>query len=43
MANARKVADLKWSEMSALQRLVFVGKTCIFFMTAGFVFPTVLD
>jgi hypothetical protein len=34
--------DVKWSGMNALQRIAFIGKTCVFFCTAGFVFPTVL-
>jgi hypothetical protein len=45
MAKATKVVkrDVKWAQMSAIERLAFIGKTCVFFMTAGFVFPTLLD
>jgi hypothetical protein len=39
---AHSTQERKWAEMNALQRIAFVGKTCVFFLTAGFVFPTVL-
>jgi hypothetical protein len=42
VTTAPRSEDLKFSQMTAVQRIVFTGKTIIFFCTAGFVFPTVL-
>jgi uncharacterized protein YwgA len=32
----------KFVNMSAMQKLVFIGKTCVFFLTLGFAYPNVL-
>lgn len=32
----------KFVNMTALQKLAFVGKTCIFFLTLGFAYPNIL-
>jgi hypothetical protein len=33
----------KWGRMSAGQKAAFVGKLCIFLITFGFAFPTMLN
>ncbi|MGZ5094302.1 MAG: hypothetical protein ACXWCY_13885 [Burkholderiales bacterium] len=33
----------KWGRLSAVQKVAFVGKLCIFLITFGFAFPTMLN
>jgi hypothetical protein len=33
----------KWGRMSVVQKAAFVGKLCIFLITFGFAFPTMLN
>lgn len=33
----------KFSAMGAGEKLVFIGKVCVFLLTFGFAFPTVLS
>jgi hypothetical protein len=35
-------ADLKFSQMNLMQKIVFIGKLCIFFATFGFAFGNIL-
>jgi len=35
-------ADLKFSQMNLLQKTVFIGKLCVFFVTFGFAFGNIL-
>lgn len=32
----------KFVNMSATQKLVFIAKTCVFFLTLGFAYPNIL-
>lgn len=36
-------AGRKWKDMSAGQKLAFVGKLCVFLISFGFAFPTLLN
>ena len=33
----------KWGRLSAVQKVAFIGKLCIFLITFGFAFPTILN
>jgi hypothetical protein len=33
----------KWARLSAAEKAAFVGKLCIFLITFGFAFPTILN
>ena len=33
----------KWSEMGVVEKLVFLGKACVFVLSWGFVFPSLFD
>jgi len=39
--SAAPKTDLKYKDMGAAQKIVFVGKACIFFLTLGFAFPNI--
>lgn len=32
----------KFSKMDPIQKILFIGKTCIFFLTFGFAYPNIL-
>jgi hypothetical protein len=34
---------IKFSDMSVTQKLAFIGKTALFFLTLGFAFPNILS
>jgi hypothetical protein len=38
-----KVSSQKFSDMSGLEKLKFVGKVAIFLITGGFLFPTIFS
>ncbi len=38
---AEKVSDMKYRDMSAGQKFVFIGKVGIFFLTLGFAYPNI--
>ena len=43
-SNATQAVDsLKFADMEGSQKLVFIGKLCVFFITFGFAFGTLLD
>jgi hypothetical protein len=35
------VTGQKFGDMSAAEKLVFLGKVCVFLVTAGFVYPNI--
>ena len=37
------VASKKWKDLSGGQKMAFVGKLMIFFISFGFAFPTLLN
>ena len=39
--DSNKVTGQKFADMSAVEKLVFLGKVCVFLVTAGFVYPNI--
>ena len=39
--SAAAAQELKFKDMDSFQKIVHIGKTCVFFLTLGFAFPNI--